>query len=67
MQETQVQSLGQKDLLEKGMATHSSIFAWRIPGEEPARLHSMRSQRVGYDWAANTLTFTSIGWKQEVF
>ena len=39
MQETQVQSPGQEDPLEKGMATHSSIFAWRIPGtEESSRL-----------------------------
>ena len=39
MQETQVQSLGQEDLLEKGMATYSSILVWRIPGtEEPVRL-----------------------------
>ena len=45
MQETQIQSLGQKDTLEKGMATHSSILAWRIPGtEEPGRLQSMGSQ-----------------------
>ena len=42
MQETRVQSLGQGDLLEKGMATHSSILAWRIPWtEEPGRLQSM--------------------------
>ena len=42
MQETWVQSLGQKDLLEKGMATHSSILAWRIPWiEEPDGLQSM--------------------------
>ena len=48
--ETQVQSLGQEDSLEKGMATHSSIFAWRIPWtEEPAGLQSMGSQRVGYN------------------
>ena len=48
MQETQVQSLGQEDSLEKGMATHSSILAWRIPWtEEPGRLQSMGSQRVG--------------------
>ena len=41
MQETQVQSLGQEDPLEKGMATHSSIFAWRIPWtEEPGVLKS---------------------------
>ena len=42
MQETQVQSLGQEDPLEKGMATHSSILAWEIPwAEEPSRLQSM--------------------------
>ena len=42
VQETQVQSLGQEDPLEKGMATHSSILAWRIPWtEEPDRLQSM--------------------------
>ena len=47
MQETQVRSLGREDPLEKGMATHSSILAWRIPcTEEPGRLQSMRSQRV---------------------
>ena len=45
VQETRVQSLGQKDPLEKEMATHSSILAWRIPRtEEPGRLQSMRSQ-----------------------
>ena len=50
IQETQVQSLGQKDPLEKGMATHSSIVAWRIPlTEEPGGLQSMGSQRVGHD------------------
>ena len=42
MRETQVQSLGQEDPLEKGMATHSSILAWRSPWtEEPGRLHSV--------------------------
>ena len=47
-QETQVQSLAQEDPLEEGMATHSSILAWRIPwAEEPGRLQSMGSQRVG--------------------
>ena len=46
----QLQSLDWKDPLEKGMATHSSILAWRIPWtEEPGRLLSMRSQRVGHD------------------
>ena len=45
IQEIQVQSLGWEDLLEKGMATHSSILAWRIPWtEEPGRLQSMESQ-----------------------
>ena len=47
MQETQVRSLGQGELLEKGMATHFSILAWRIPWtEEPGGLRSMESQRV---------------------
>ena len=49
MQETQVQSLSWEDPLEKGMATHSSILAWRIPWtEEPSGLPSMVSQRVGH-------------------
>ena len=55
MQETQVQSLGPEDLLEKGMATHSSILAWRIPcTEEPGGLQSRGSQRFRHDWATNT-------------
>ena len=50
MWETQVQSLGQEDPLEKEMATHSSTLAWKIPWtEEPGRLQSMGSQRVGHD------------------
>ena len=50
MQETWVQSLGLDDPLEKGMVTHCSILAWRIPWtEEPGRLQSMGSQRVGHD------------------
>ena len=50
MQETQVQSLVWEDLLEKGMATHSNILAWKIPWtEQPGRLQSMGSQRVGHD------------------
>ena len=50
IQETQVQSLGQEDPLEKGVATHSSILAWEISWtEEPGRLQSMSSQRVGHD------------------
>ena len=48
--ETQVQSLGWEDPLEKEMATHSSILAWKIPQmEKPGRLQSMGSQRVGHD------------------
>ena len=50
MQETQVQSLGWEDPLEKEMATHSSILAWIIPGTgEPGGLPSMGSHRVGHD------------------
>ena len=50
MWETQVQSLGGEDHLEKGMATHSSILAWRIPWtEEPSMLQSMGSQSVRHD------------------
>ena len=45
-----VQSLGQEDALEKGMATHSSVLAWEIPRtEEPGGLQSIRLQRVGHD------------------
>ena len=50
VQETQVQSLGREDPLEKEMATHSSILAWRIPRtEDPGRLQSMELQRAGHD------------------
>ena len=50
MRETQVQSLGREDPLEKEMAIHSSTIAWKIPWtEEPDRLQSMGSQRVGHD------------------
>ena len=50
MQETQVRSLDWEDPLEKGMETHSSILAWGIPWtEEPGRLQSRGSQRVGHD------------------
>ena len=49
-QETWVQSLGREDSLEAGMATHSSILAWRIPWtEEPGRLQSIGSHRVGHN------------------
>ena len=51
VRETWVRSLSQEDFLEKEMATHSSIPAWKIPWtEEPGRLQSMRSQRVGHDF-----------------
>ena len=50
MRETRVQSLGQEDLLEKEMATHSSTLAWKIPWmEEPGRLQSTGLLRVGHD------------------
>ena len=50
MWETWVRSLGWEDTLEEGMATHSSILAWKIPWtEEPGRLQSVGSQRVGHD------------------
>ena len=57
---TWVQSLGQEDLLEKGITTHSSIPTWRIPGtKEPGGLQSMGSQRVGNNGVTNTWTFNS--------
>ena len=58
MQETQVRSLGWEDPLEKEMATHSSILAWRIPWmEEPGRLQSTGSKRVRHYWETS-LHFT---------
>ena len=60
-QEMWVWSLGREDPLEKEMATHSSILAWRIPWmEEPGGLQSTGSQRVGHDWATTSIHFTSI-------
>ena len=54
VQKTQAPFLGQENPLEKEMATHSSILAWRIPWtEEPGRLQSMGSQRVGHDLVTN--------------
>ena len=54
MQETWVRSLGWEDPLEKEMATHSSILAWRIPWTgEPGRLQPTGSQRVGHDWVTS--------------
>ena len=59
MQETRVWSLGWEDPLEKEMAAHSSILAWKIPWTaEPGRLPSMGSQRVGHDWASSVSLFT---------
>ena len=59
MRDTQVQSLGWEDTLEKEMATHSSTPAWKIPWmEEASSLQSMGLQRVGHDWATS-LHFTS--------
>ena len=54
VQEIRVQSLGVEDPLEEGMATHSGTLAWKIPWmEEPCRLQSMGSLRVGHDWATS--------------
>ena len=61
MQEIQVQSLGWEDPLEKGMATHSSILAWRISWTvEPGGLQSRELQRVGHDRATSTHTYTNM-------
>ena len=59
LQEIQIQSLGQEDPLEKGMDTHSSSLAWKIPRtEEPGGLQSMGLQRVRREWATTfTLNF----------
>ena len=72
MWETQVQSLRQEDLLEKKMAIHSSILAWTIPWtEEPGRLQSMGSQRVGCDFTFTFMVELSVerwaGVSQEVY
>ena len=59
---TWAQSLGQEDPLEKEMAAHSSILAWRIPWTgEPDRLQTMGSQRVGYNWLTNTYYEVDMG------
>ena len=58
VQKTWVQSLGQEDPLEKGMANHPSVLAWEIPWtEDPRGLQAMGSQKVGHDRPTNTLTF----------
>ena len=62
MQETLVQSLGWEDLLEKVMATHSSILAWRILWTvEPGGLQSMEVQRAGCSWACTDTHNQTIG------
>ena len=59
MWETRVQSLGREDPLEKGMATHSSILAWKIPWmEEPGSIQFMGLQRVRHNWATSLFNFT---------
>ena len=70
MQETWIQSLGQEDPLEKGMATHSSVLTWRILWpEEPCGLQFMGSQRVGHDWVTNNQPISILGgrmpWTEE--
>ena len=61
MQESQVRSLGWEDPLEKEIATHSSTLAWKIPWtEEPGRLQSMGSQRVGHDSVTSLSLFKSF-------
>ena len=61
MQETQVRFLGWEDLLEKGMAIHSSILTWRIPWtKEPGWLQSMGLQRVRHDCVANSFTMNEM-------
>ena len=62
MQETWVRSLSQEDPLEKGMDAHSNILSWRIPWtEEPRRLQSMESQRVGEAWMLTLLLLSLSG------
>ena len=69
MQETRIQSLGLEDSLEKEMATHSNILAWRIPGmEEPGGLPSVGLHRVRHDWrdlAAASILAWRISWTEE--
>ena len=66
IQETWVRSLGQEDLLEKEMATHSSALAWKIPWtEKPGRLQSMGSQRVGHDFRWKKHSFDYMDFCQQ--
>ena len=65
VRETQVQSLGWEDLLEKEMAAHSSILAWEIPWtEEPGRLQSMGSQKVGQTERLHFLSPFHFQWRR---
>ena len=71
MQETWVWSLAQGESLAKEMAAHSSVLAWRIPWtEEPGRLQSVGSQRVGHDWLSTVLVWVtlhiSFGYKMRI-
>ena len=66
MRETWVWSLGWEDPLEKEMATHSSILAWRIPWtEEPGGLQSMGLLGVGHDWATSLSLFIFMHWRRK--
>ena len=65
VQETWVRSLGWEDPLEKKMATHSSIIAWKISWtEKPGGLQSMGSQRVRHHWVTNTYLLSQIEWSK---
>ena len=66
VQETGVWSLGWEDSLQKVMATHSSVLAWKVPWtEEPGMLQSMGSLRVGHDWATSLSLFTFMHWRRK--
>ena len=66
IQETRVQSLGQEDVMEKGMATYSSTLAWRTPwAEEPGRLQSTRSLPVRHSWATSLSLSTLLPWRRK--
>ena len=66
IQETRVQFLGGEDPLEKEMATHSSILAWKIPWtDEPGRLQSMGLLGVRHDWATSLSLFTFTHWRRK--
>ena len=68
MWETRVGSLGEENPLEKEMATHSSILAWRIPWiEEPGGLQYMGLQRVAHDWATFTFTIREKALEKKAF